>query len=102
MDGDYLTADGQQYRMSAEMRRGSVGASYNLHAKKKSLLVDRHPAYLSQNLTHESIFRKSEKQRSPLALDDSNKVKNIDNTLTLLYNAKRYILILRELGAKGL
>ena len=77
MDGDYLSADGQQYRMPAEMRRGSVGASYNLHAKKKSLLVDRHPAYLSQNLTPESVFRKSEKQRSPLALEDS-KVTAID------------------------
>ena len=57
--------------MSAEMRRGSVGASHNLHARKKSLLVDRHPAYLTQG---DFMFRKSDKQRSPLAVEESNKV----------------------------
>ncbi|KAL4217416.1 Ligand binding domain protein [Mactra antiquata] len=66
-DGDFLGPDGQHFRKSAE-RRGSVGASYNLHAKKKSLLVDRHPAYLSQ--MPENLFRKTEKQRSPLAVED--------------------------------
>ena len=34
--------------MSPDMRRGSVGAAYGLYHRKKSLLVDRHPRYLSR------------------------------------------------------
>lgn len=63
-DADYLSADGQ-YRMSADMRRGSVGAAYSLLAKKKTLQVDRHPAFLSQ--MPEGVLRKPERMRSPLA-----------------------------------
>ncbi|XP_052237531.1 uncharacterized protein LOC127848901 isoform X1 [Dreissena polymorpha] len=74
MEHEYLSPDGQTYRMPAEMRRGSVGASYNLHAKKKSLLVDRHPAYLSQ-LPDAALFRKMDKQRSPLAHEDMQRQK---------------------------
>ena len=50
----------QQQYLSAEMRRGSVGASYGLHARKKSLLVDRHPSYLNVNpelMRHEAEKR---------------------------------------------
>ena len=65
IDLDLISPESQHYRMSAEVRRGSVGAAYGLHAKKKSLLVDRHPAYLSR--MPDPIFKKSEKQRSPLA-----------------------------------
>lgn len=73
LDHDFLSADGQLHRMNADMRRGSIGASYNLHAKKKSLLVDRHPAYLA-HIPDASLFRTTETQRSPLANEDSSKV----------------------------
>lgn len=69
IDLDLISPESQHYRMTAEVRRGSVGAAYGLHAKKKSLLVDRHPAYLSR--MPDPIFRKSEKQRSPLASQTS-------------------------------
>nr|KAG5713450.1 hypothetical protein BaRGS_024998 [Batillaria attramentaria] len=36
-----------QHYLSAEQRRGSVGAACGLHARKRSLLVDRHPSYLT-------------------------------------------------------
>lgn len=73
IDHDFLSADSQHHRMSADMRRGSIGASYNLHAKKKSLLVDRHPAYLAQ-IPDVSLFRTLEPQRSPLANEEPPKV----------------------------
>ena len=76
LDQDFLSADGQHHRMTADMRRGSIGASYNLHAKKKSLLVDRHPAYLA-HIPDASLFRSIEAQRSPLANEDSSKVRLI-------------------------
>ncbi|XP_076452428.1 uncharacterized protein LOC143288038 isoform X2 [Babylonia areolata] len=36
-----------QHYLSAEQRRGSIGAACGLHARKRSLLVDRHPSYLA-------------------------------------------------------
>ena len=72
-DPDFLASpEGHHFRITADMRRGSVGASHNLHAKKKSLLVDRHPGYLSQ--IQDPIFRKFDKQRSPLASESPNNV----------------------------
>ncbi|XP_033728455.1 uncharacterized protein LOC117317690 [Pecten maximus] len=53
-----LTSEDFNSAIMPDMRRGSVGASYNLHARKKSLLVDRHPAYLSR--LSDSIKRKTE------------------------------------------
>ena len=70
IDLDLISPESQHYKMSAEVRRGSVGAAYGLHARKKSLLVDRHPAYLSR-LPDSAMFKKSEKQRSPLATQTS-------------------------------
>ncbi|XP_048774693.1 uncharacterized protein LOC125679482 isoform X2 [Ostrea edulis] len=52
----------ESYTMSAEMRRGSVGAVYGLHHKKKSLLVDRHPRYLSR--LSDSIVKRVDKIKS--------------------------------------
>ncbi|KAL3855140.1 hypothetical protein ACJMK2_014365 [Sinanodonta woodiana] len=49
----------QHYKMSADVRRGSVGAAYGLHTPKNSLLVDRHPKYLSK--TAESILMRQDK-----------------------------------------
>lgn len=72
---EYSSPESQHYRMAAEMRRGSVGASYNLHARKKSLLVDRHPGYLNQ--LPEMMFRKTDLQRSPLAQEDQKKLQQI-------------------------
>ena len=37
--------DSQHY-LPVEQRRSSVGAACGLHARKRSLLVDRHPAYV--------------------------------------------------------
>lgn len=53
-----LTSEDFNSTLMPDMRRGSVGASYNLHARKKSLLVDRHPAYLSR--LSDSIKKKTE------------------------------------------
>ncbi|XP_062608592.1 uncharacterized protein LOC134270365 [Saccostrea cucullata] len=52
----------ESYTMSPEMRRGSVGAVYGLHHKKKSLLVDRHPRYLSR--LSDSIVKRVDKIKS--------------------------------------
>ena len=52
----------ESYTMSAEMRRGSVGAVYGLHHKKKSLLVDRHPRYLSR--LSDTIVKRVDKIKS--------------------------------------
>jgi hypothetical protein len=38
-----------QHYLSMEQRRGSVGAACGLHARKRSLLVDRHPSYLTSS-----------------------------------------------------
>ena len=49
-----LSPEAQQYLL-AEQRRGSVGTPCGLHARKRSLLVDRHPSYLtasSEGLGH--------------------------------------------------
>lgn len=51
LDRDRISQDDFQYQVMPEMRRGSVGASYGLHHRKKSLLVDRHPAYLSKSFS---------------------------------------------------
>ncbi|OWF42026.1 uncharacterized protein LOC110461666 [Mizuhopecten yessoensis] len=48
LEQERLTSEDFNNTLMPDMRRGSVGASYNLHARKKSLLVDRHPAYLSR------------------------------------------------------
>ena len=36
-----------QHYLSPDQRRGSIGAACGLHARKHSLLVDRHPSYLA-------------------------------------------------------
>ncbi|KAK7112386.1 hypothetical protein V1264_011852 [Littorina saxatilis] len=38
-----------QHYLSPDQRRGSVGAACGLHARKRSLLVDRHPSYLANS-----------------------------------------------------
>ncbi|KAL8565455.1 hypothetical protein ACOMHN_049432 [Nucella lapillus] len=52
-----------QHYLCAEQRRGSIGAACGLHARKRSLLVDRHPSYLAcspdglrQNLTEKRML----------------------------------------------
>ncbi|XP_060074252.1 ecdysone-induced protein 75B, isoforms C/D-like [Ylistrum balloti] len=57
-DQDRLSSEDFNTTLMPDMRRGSIGASYNLHARKKSLLVDRHPAYLSR--LSDSIKKKTE------------------------------------------
>ncbi|XP_071103574.1 uncharacterized protein [Haliotis cracherodii] len=57
-DKDQMSADSQY--LSPEMRRGSISSSYGLHARKKSLLVDRHPSYLSVN--PETLLHDAEKR----------------------------------------
>ncbi|KAL5006017.1 hypothetical protein ScPMuIL_017175 [Solemya velum] len=59
-----ISPENQQYKMAAEMRRGSVGASCGLRVRKKSLLVDRHPDYISMPM---DLFQKPEK--SPLEME---------------------------------
>ncbi|KAK6166770.1 hypothetical protein SNE40_023392 [Patella caerulea] len=56
-----VSQDSSQQYLSPEMRRGSVGAAYGLHVRKKSLLVDRHPSYLSVN---PDVLRQEAERRS--------------------------------------
>lgn len=69
----------ESYTMSAEMRRGSVGAVYGLHHKKKSLLVDRHPRYLSR--LSDSIVKRVDKIKS----QETKKVRNTLFELDMFY-----------------
>ncbi|XP_076459037.1 uncharacterized protein LOC143292539 [Babylonia areolata] len=45
---EHLSPEAQHY-LPAEQRRGSVGAACGLHARKRSLLVDRHPSYVASS-----------------------------------------------------
>lgn len=65
----------ESYTMSAEMRRGSVGAVYGLHHKKKSLLVDRHPRYLSR--LSDSIVKRVDKIKSQETKKMSDSYENL-------------------------
>lgn len=50
-----------QHYLSVEQRRGSVGAACGLHARKRSLLVDRHPSYLTSvpdGMRHEAMDKR--------------------------------------------
>ncbi|KAL8587714.1 hypothetical protein ACOMHN_020932 [Nucella lapillus] len=46
MLAEHQSSEGRHY-LPSEQRRGSVGAACGLHAKKHSLLVDRHPSYVA-------------------------------------------------------
>lgn len=61
--------DSQQY-LSADTRRGSVGASYGLHARKSSLQVDRNSTYLGPSI--EELVKRCD---DPVQLGDAAKVK---------------------------
>ncbi|XP_055959242.1 uncharacterized protein LOC126831944 [Patella vulgata] len=68
--------DSSQQYLSPEMRRGSVGAAYGLHVRKKSLLVDRHPSYLSVN---PDVLRQEAERRSQGEIANLKRMVNGQN-----------------------
>lgn len=61
-DVDRISVDNSQTLLVPDMRRRSVGASYGLHTRKASLLIDIHPSDLSRTANQ---LLKSEETRTP-------------------------------------